>query len=394
VKKAASRAPGEAPLAAGHNIAWVYTLCHPGPVGGAIWGRSWGSAMPLMTTTIGAYPKPDFLPVPDWFQGGEGTDTRRPTQGYLEAVARMGDEAEALFTRGTRQVIADQVEAGIDVPTDGEIRRENYIHYHCRHIEGIDFDRLTPKAVRGGSYSADLPSITGPVRARDHFLAADWRLAQSFTDKPVKITLPGPMTIADTTANLAYEDEEQLGADLADALNSEIKSLAEAGCRWIQVDEPVFARQPERALRYGVRHLDRCFQDLPPGVTRVMHMCCGYPDHLDRDDYPKADRNAYIELAEAVDETCIDAVSLEDAHRHNDLSLLDRFAKTKIILGVVAIAKSRVETVDEIRVRLSAALEHVDGERLIAAPDCGLGLLGRDLAVRKLTNMCEAAHTF
>jgi 5-methyltetrahydropteroyltriglutamate--homocysteine methyltransferase len=349
--------------------------------------------MPLLTTTIGAYPKPDFLPVPDWFQTGEGTDTRRPTQGYLEALARLGDEAEALFARGTRQVIADQVEAGIDIPTDGEIRRENYIHYHCRHLEGIDFDRLTAKAVRGGSYTADLPSITGPVRARDHFLAADWRLAQSFTDKPVKITLPGPMTIADTTTNLAYDDEEKLGADLAAALNSEVKSLAGAGCRWIQVDEPVFARQPERALRYGVGHLDRCFQDLPPAVMRVMHMCCGYPDRLDRDEYPKADPHAYVELAEAVDATCIDAVFLEDAHRHNDLSLLGRFTKTKIIMGVIAIAKSRVETVEEIRARLSAALAHVDGDRLIAAPDCGLGLLGRDLAVRKLTNMCEAARS-
>lgn len=348
--------------------------------------------MPLLTTTIGAYPKPDFLPVPDWFQSSEGTDTRRPTVDYLEALARMGDEAEALFARGAKQVIADQVEAGIDVPTDGEIRRENYIHYHCRHLEGIDFDTLTPKPVRGGNYTAHLPTISGPVSARDHFLAADWRLAQSFTDKPVKITLPGPMTIVDTTANTAYDDEEQLGADLAAALNSEIKSLAEAGCRWIQVDEPVFARQPERALRYGVRNLDRCFQDLPPDVTRVMHMCCGYPDCLDHDDYPKADRNAYLELAEAVDATCIDAVSLEDAHRHNDLSLLDRFTKTKVILGVVAIAKSRIEAVEEIRDRLRLALAHVDGDRLIAAPDCGLGLLGRELAVRKLSNMCEAAH--
>lgn len=349
--------------------------------------------MPLLTTTIGAYPKPDFLPVPDWFRGGAGTDTRRPTAGYLDALARMGDEAAALFARGTRQVIADQVEAGIDVPTDGEIRRENYIHYHCRHIEGIDFDRLTPRAVRGGSYTADLPTITGPVRARDPFLAADWRLAQSFTDKPVKITLPGPMTIADTTANLAYDDEERLGADLAAALNSEILSLAAAGCRWIQVDEPVLARQPARALRYGIGHLDRCFQGVPRGVTRVMHMCCGYPDRLDRDDYPKADRHAYLELAEAVDACAIDAVSLEDAHRHNELSLLDRFAKSKVILGVVAIAKSRVETVADIRARLSAALAHVDGDRLIAAPDCGLGLLGRDLAVRKLRNLCEAARS-
>ena len=350
--------------------------------------------MPLMTTTIGAYPKPDFVPIPDWFRAEEGPDTSRPTGGYLEAIARMGEEAETLFARGVAEAVADQVEAGIDVPTDGEIRRENYIHYHCRHIEGIDFDTLTPKAVRGGTYTAELPSITGPVRARDHFLADDWRLAQSCTDRPVKITMPGPMTIADTTVDLHYDDARRLGADLAEAVNAEVRSLAEAGCRWIQIDEPVFARKPDQALDYGVEHLERCFHGVPDGVHRVMHMCCGYPDRLDRDDYPKAEREAYFRLADAVEASCAEAVSLEDAHRHNDLALLERFAKTRVILGVVAIAKSRVEPVEEIQSRLAAALDHIDAERLIAAPDCGLGLLGRDLARTKLANLCAAASSF
>jgi len=349
--------------------------------------------MPIQTTTIGAYPKPDFVPILDWFRREDGgPDTASPTKGYLEALARMGDEADTLFARGVQQVVGDQVEAGIDIPTDGEVRRENYIHYHCRHIAGIDFERLTAKAVRGGTYTADLPSIVGPVSARDHFLPDDWRLAQSFTGRPVKITLPGPMTITDTTANVFYDDERKLGADLAAALNSEVRALAEAGCTWIQIDEPVFARKPDVALDYGIENLERCFQGVPAGVTKVMHMCCGYPDRLDRDDYPKADRNAYFRLAEAVDDSCVDAVSLEDAHRHNDLSLLERFARSKVILGVVAIAKSRIEEVDEIRARLEAALGHIDADRLLAAPDCGLGLLGRDLARRKLANLCTAAH--
>ena len=349
--------------------------------------------MPLMTTTIGAYPKPDFVPIPDWFRAEGGPDTSRPTANYLEAIARMGAEAETLFARGVAQAVADQVEAGIDVPTDGEIRRENYIHYHCRHIEGSDFDTLTPKAVRGGTYTAELPSITGPVRARDHFLADDWRQAQSCTERPVKITMPGPMTIADTTVDLHYDDARKLGADLAEALNAEVRALAEAGCRWIQIDEPVFARKPERALDYGVEHLERCFHGVPAGVHKVMHMCCGYPDRLDREDYPKAEREAYFRLADAVEATCVDAVSLEDAHRHNDLALLERFAKTRVILGVVAIAKSRIEPVEEIRARLAAALDHIEAGRLIAAPDCGLGLLGRDLARTKLANLCEAAKS-
>lgn len=349
--------------------------------------------MPLMTTTIGAYPKPDFVPVPDWFRAPAGPDTHHPTGGYLEAIAHMGDEAEALFARGVAQAVADQVEAGIDVPTDGEIRRENYIHYHCRHIEGIDFDTLTPKAVRGGTYTAELPSITGPIRARDHFLARDWRLAQSCTDRPVKITMPGPMTIADTTVDLYYNDARKLGADLAEALNAEVRSLAAAGCRWIQIDEPVFARKPEQALDYGMEHLERCFHGVPTGVHRVMHMCCGYPDRLDRDHYPKADPGAYRHLADGVEASCVDAVSIEDAHRHNELTLLERFATTRVILGVVAIAKSRIEPAEEIRARLAAALDHIDAERLIAAPDCGLGLLGRDLARTKLANLCAAAKS-
>jgi 5-methyltetrahydropteroyltriglutamate--homocysteine methyltransferase len=121
-------------------------------------------------------------------------------------------------------------------------------------------------------------------------------------------------------------------------------------------------------------------------------MCCGYPDRLDRDDYPKADPDSYLRLADAVEGSSIDAVSIEDAHRHNDLALLERFANTTVILGVVAVANSRVEPVEEIRARLKAALDHIDAERLIAAPDCGLGLLGRELSVEKMNNLCQAAR--
>ncbi len=348
--------------------------------------------MALLSTTIGAYPKPDYTPITDWFQAGEGPDMHDPTGAYVEQLAVAGDASEALFVRATEEAGRDQVAAGIDIPTDGEIRRENYIHYHCRHLDGIDFSRLTTKVVRQGAYSCDLPTITGPIKFRNRFLSRDFKVAQSATDAPVKLTMPGPMTIADTVANDFYDDERKLGRDLAEALNVEIRALADAGCRWIQVDEPVFARKPDQALDYGIEHLDRCFHGVPESVQRVVHMCCGYPDRLDRDDYPKADPAAYFQLAGAVDDSVVDAVSIEDAHRPNDLSLLERYRKTKVILGVVAIAKSRIEQVDEIRDRLGAALEHIDAARLIAAPDCGLALLGRDRAQRKLRNLCAAAH--
>jgi 5-methyltetrahydropteroyltriglutamate--homocysteine methyltransferase len=124
-----------------------------------------------------------------------------------------------------------------------------------------------------------------------------------------------------------------------------------------------------------------------------VHMCCGYPDKLDREDYPKADPNSYLAIADAIEASSIDAVSFEDAHRHNDLSLLEKLKTTKVIFGVVAIARSQVETVDEIRQRLLQALDHIDADRLIAAPDCGLALLGRGLAMAKLRNMSEAAKS-
>ena len=347
----------------------------------------------MLTTTIGAYPKPDDLPLPDWFRAPGGPDTETPTEGWRRAMEALGPGAEAMLARATREVIEDQVEAGIDIPTDGEVRRENYIHYHCRRLHGFDFERLVERDLRGGAYRARLPAITGPVSARERFLPAEWRLAQSFTDRPIKATMPGPMTIADTTADLYYSDPKRLGADLARALNREARALAEAGCLHIQVDEPVFARKPEEALEYGMENLERVFHGCPGRVTRTVHMCCGYPDRLDNPDYPKASPDSYARLAEPLDASpLIDAVSIEDAHRPNDLSLLEAFSATTVIFGAVAVAKSRLETVEEIHDRLRLALEHIDPPRLVAAPDCGLGLLGRALARAKLRHLCEAAQ--
>ncbi len=349
--------------------------------------------MALLTTTIGAYPKPDYVPVVDWFKADDGPDTAAPTQRYEDELARMGDEAEAVFARAAADVLADQDTAGIDIPTDGEVRRENYIHYHCRHIKGIDFTRLTEKVLREGAYRAALPTITGPVSARDHFLPHDWKVAQALTDKPVKITLPGPMTIGDTLADDYYGDERKRGAELADALNGEVLALADAGCRYIQVDEPLFARKAKEALDFGFDNLERVFHNCPATVVRTVHMCCGYPDRLDNPEYAKAPKESYDQLATAIDRSSIQAISIEDAHRHNNLSMLEKFTHTTVIFGVVAIAKSRVETVQEIIDRLTAALNHIDADRLIAAPDCGLGILGRDLAMAKLVNMCAAARS-
>ena len=346
----------------------------------------------MLTTTIGAYPKPADVPIRDWFRMEGGTDTPEPTVGYAETVRQYGERLQAILDRATTLVVHEQVELGIDIPTDGEIRRENYIHYHCRHLLGIDFETLTEREMRG-HYQALLPTIVGPIEAGPPFLVRDWQVAQSATRKPVKITVPGPLTIGDSVADDFYRDDARSrGAALADALNVEIRRLAEAGCPVIQVDEPVFGRRVADALAFGAEHLERCFHKVPPATERVVHLCCGYPNELDAEHYPKAPNDAYLELAGVLEEVAIDAVSIEDAHRPNDLALLERFARKKVILGVIAIGRSRIEEVEEVRDRLRASLGHIDAPRLLAAPDCGLGLLGRDLARAKLAVLAEAAH--
>ena len=347
--------------------------------------------MSIRTTCIGAYPKPDYIEIGNFAETGQ-QDTGI-TRAFTYTDDGAGEVAEELLVEATRAAIEDQLACGVDIPTDGEQRRENYIHYHCRNLAGIDFVDLTRKVHRDGAAVADLPTIRARIEPRgNHFLDRDFRIAQQFSDRPVKLTVPGPLSIIDTTANAWYRTERELAFDLADALNYEIRALAAAGCRYIQVDEPLFVRKVDDALAFGIECLDRCFDGLGPEVTRVMHMCCGYPGHIDDEAYHKADPDCYFQLARAVDGSSIDQVSIEDAHCLNDLALLEQFSSSAVILGVVTIASSRIETSDEIKQRLELALRHIDSDRLLAAPDCGLMMLGRELAMAKLDNLCKAAQ--
>ncbi len=347
--------------------------------------------MAITTTCIGAWPKPDYLGIGNFAETGDQDGS--PTRAFTYTQDDADRVPEELLLEATRAAVEDQIACGVDIPTDGEQRRENYIHYHCRNLEGIDFVNLTSKVHRNGAAVADLPTINGPVAPKDeHFLDRDFLVAQRYSERPVKITVPGPLSIIDTTANAHYPGERDLAFDLAHALNYEIRALADAGCRYIQVDEPLFVRQVDAALDYGVECLERCFDGVGGDVTRVMHMCCGYPGHIDDENYLKGDPDCYFQLAEAVDRSCVDQVSIEDAHCLNDLSLLERFRRSAVILGVVTIASSRVESVESIHQRLELALRHIDRNRLLAAPDCGLMMLGRELAMQKLQNMCAAAQ--
>ena len=135
----------------------------------------------MLTTVIGAYPKPFFLKLPDWFKAEGGTDTLKPTVDYDNAIKKMGEKTESNFLKAVKEVIDDQIECGIDIITDGEVRRENYIHYHCRHLKGIDFNNLTKKVARTGNYECWLPTIINTIEAQDSFLVHDWIEAQKIS---------------------------------------------------------------------------------------------------------------------------------------------------------------------------------------------------------------------
>jgi len=298
--------------------------------------------------------------------------------------------------KATEEVINEQCECGVEEVTDGEVRRENYIHHFCRFVDGIDFENKTEIAARNGAFTANVPTINGLVKWRGPMSCAEeWKKSQAVSKVPVKYTLPGPMTIMGSTANAHYKDDKTLAEDLAKLVNRHVLELAEAGCKFIQVDEPLFARKPGEALAYGIDCLDKCFEGCPAGVEKQMHMCCGYPGYVDQTDYFKADTQAYRKIAPKLNESSIDAISIEDAWCRNDLSLLSLFPNRKIILGTMNVSSSRVETVEEMQARLTEALEYIDPERLVVAPDCGLALLdgpkNRPLLNLKLANMCKAA---
>jgi len=362
--------------------------------------------MPLDTTTIGSYRKDlDRNPYQDWFSD-PNMDILN-AQAAWKAVQDMDpDRLERLMIIETTRMITAQTIAGIDIPTDGEARRISYVHYPCQHMGGIDMDDMTRVTARDGKWYGYVPTIKGEITHQDeHYLPHDYEVAKDVTNKPIKITSAGPMTIADSLADKSYGADPlankgrgndkywNLVKDLAVALNWELRALADAGCPYIQIDEPVFARYPDRALHRGFETLEMVLEGIPAQNTKVLHLCCGYPLALDDETYEKADNNAYRRLADAIERSSVQQVSLEHAHFPMDLSVLRQFEDTQVILGMVAVAKSRVEEVEEIKWKLQEARHYIDADRLLAAPDCGLGFLPHERAQQKLRNMAEAAHS-
>jgi len=350
--------------------------------------------MSLITTVVGSFPKPSYVPIVDWFDASrkkKGMNTSEVTRLYTDYKKKQNHSHEKLFVKAAAEIIDLQIKAGITIPTDGEVRRENYIHYHCRFLNGFDFDNLEFRVWRDGAYKSLLPAIRNKVSHSGNIYSVhDFKSSQKVSPVPLKFTLPGPLTIMDTAVDCCYFDRPKLNKDIADTVNKEILALVEAGCTYIQVDEPLFARQVNDALSFGMEGLDRCFHKVPKNITKIVHMCCGYPDYVDDINYKKANPENYFILADHIDKLSIDQVSIEDAHCCNDLKLLDHFENSTVILGLIAIAKSQIEKVDEVEDRIKKALNHIEKKRLVIAPDCGLGLLNSKLAEAKLKVMCEA----
>eukprot|EP00794_Sanderia_malayensis_P017627 gene17627-19381_t len=375
------------------------------------------AAVQILTTVVGSMPKPSYLQVPGWYVNGKYDDDYIEKHNIAAKKFSENDVQDEIF-RATREVLELQQQAGIDVVTDGELRRDSYVHAFCRHLNGIDFENLKSVLCRNGAAETKVPQIVSHVSPKDQpgWLAADWKLSQSMTKNQVKVTVPGPMTIIDTTCNSFYKDELDLYKALVECINNELKYLAAAGCRQIQVlqwpaavrgpsgtrdfanqeikiDEPVLMRYPDKALEYGIDFVSQCFHGIPDDVFKTVHACCGYPQYLDQTDYEKADKDAYLKVATAIDNSNIDAFSLEDTHRRNDPKLFSMFKKIKVILGVIDVVKSRLETVEEVRAHIQDVLKYIPAERLMVAPDCGLIFLPMELAEKKLKNMVEAAKS-
>jgi 5-methyltetrahydropteroyltriglutamate--homocysteine methyltransferase len=271
--------------------------------------------------------------------------------------------------------------AGIDIITDGEIRRESYSNRFATALSGVDLDN--PATVRGrSSGTVVVPRIVGPIRRLHPVEVRDVEFLRAHTDRTIKITLPGPFTMSRQAKNEYYKDEEELVMDYAAAVNAEIRDLKAAGADVIQLDEPWLQARPEEARRLALPAIDRAFDGIS-GPT-ALHLCFGYA-------YVSRDKpNGYSFLSELTG-TRVGQISIEAAQPNLDLGNLDDLGDKIVIFGAISMGDPRPETPEIVAGRIRAALEHVPPERLIPAPDCGMKYLPRDIAFAKLKALADGA---
>jgi len=329
------------------------------------------------TTLVGSYPQPDWLIDRNRLAGRfpprvRATELWRIPEPFL---AEAQDDA-------TRLAIRAQEEAGLDIITDGEIRRESYSNRFATALEGVDIDNPGTALDRSG-HPNPVPRIVGKIRRRHAVEVADLRFLRAHTDRKIKITVPGPFTMSQQAQNDFYGSDEEAAMDYAVAVNEEIRDLFAAGADVVQVDEPYMQARPEKARSYGLRALNRALDGVK-GTTAV-HICFGYAAVI------HARPSGYSFLSELAACTC-GQVSIETAQSNLDCAVLKSLPGKKIILGVVDLNDMTVETPEKVAARIRRALPFVSPEDIIVAPDCGMKYLPREIAYGKMKAMVRGAE--
>ena len=282
--------------------------------------------------------------------------------------------------------IRDMERAGIDIVTDGEIRRESYSNRFATALEGIDTENPAIITARTGSQKTPVPRVVGPVKRSAPVELRDMQFLRNNTGHAAKITLPGPFTMSQQAKNEFYKDDEELAMAFAEAVNAEALDLQKAGADVIQLDEPWVRNNPELAKRYAVKAINRALQGIT--VPTVVHLCFGYAAVVPGSTKPAG----YSFLAE-LDATVAEQISIEAAQPKLDLGVLKDLSSKKIMLGVLDLGNPEIEPASVVADRIRNGLKHVPAERLVIAPDCGMKYMPRHIAFGKLKAMCEAAAT-
>jgi 5-methyltetrahydropteroyltriglutamate--homocysteine methyltransferase len=331
----------------------------------------------LPTTVVGSYPQPDWLV--DRALLSKGVPRVR-----MQAMWRVPEPLlEQAQDDATIVAIRDMERAGIDIISDGEIRRESYSNRFATALEGVDVNQPALITDRYGNQT-QVPRVVARVRRARPVELRDMQFLRRNTDRPAKITLPGPFTMAQQARNEFYRDVEELAMDLAAAVNMEAHELQAAGADVIQLDEPWLRNDPEGAKRYAVPAINRALAGLT--VPTALHLCFGYAAVVK---HQKPTGYSFLPQLAA---TTARQISIEAAQPRLDLGVLAELSGKSIILGVIDLGDPAVETPDQVTARIRAGLAHVPAERLILAPDCGMKYLSRETAFGKLCALTAGAR--
>jgi len=330
----------------------------------------------LPTTVVGSYPQPD------WLVDRAVLAKNLVPRVRMKQIWRVAEDAlEQAQDDATLVAIRDMERAGIDIITDGEIRRESYSNRFALALDGVDVD--TPAEVIGRTGKVTLvPRVVGNLRRRNPVELRDMQFLRANTDGKTKITLPGPFTLSMQAHDEHYGDEEALAMAYAEVVAEEARDLKAAGADVIQLDEPWLQARPEQAKRYGVKAINRALEGVA-GPT-VVHLCFGYAAIVS--DKP----SGYSFLPQLADSTAAQ-ISIEAAQPKLDLGILKDLSNKTIMLGVLDLGSAEVETAETVAARIRAGLKHVAAERLVAAPDCGMKYIPRERAFGKLKALAEGA---